>query len=241
MNATDAESRLATRRAGYSMIRIARAHRHLDNPTMQPSLQVSLIVADRRCVVIGGDAVAEERVVRLLEAHARVAVVTRTLTEPLARWAGEGRIEHHARSYEPTDLDGAFLVLTCEPDQATAARVFADASARGVLAYAQDRPESSHLAMPALVRRGHLRLAISTSAASPALAGRLRVELERIFDQTFVRYTHWLAELRDRLRDEEPDPERRATALRAAVEGFHLNVVIHYPEGFRHAEVTKPR
>ena len=202
---------------------------------MQPYLSVSLNVSGRPCLVVGGDAAAEERVVRLLEARAQVSVVAETMTEALGRWAREGRLHHLARAFAPADLDGVFLVLVCERDAALGDAIFAAAEARGVLVYAQDRPAASHLAMPALVRRGHLRLAISTDEASPALAGRLRADLERAFDETFVQYTHWLDALRTELREQEPDPERRATALRAAVEGFALQARLHYPEAFGRA------
>jgi precorrin-2 dehydrogenase/sirohydrochlorin ferrochelatase len=158
-----------------------------------------------------------------------VTVIAPSLTEALGRWVQAGRIKHHARGFAETDLDGVFLALVCERDPALGDAVWAAAGARGVLVYAQDRPDRSHVAMPALVRRGSLRLAISTGEASPALAGRLRAELERIFDEPFVRYLAWLDELRTRLRDEEPDPARRAERLRAAVEGFAVNAVLHYP------------
>ncbi|HJZ84187.1 MAG TPA: bifunctional precorrin-2 dehydrogenase/sirohydrochlorin ferrochelatase [Polyangia bacterium] len=205
---------------------------------MQPYLQVSLNVRGRTCVVVGGGPEAEERVVRLIEAQARVVVVAEALTEPLARWASQGRIEHRARGFEGTDLEGAFLVLVVGRDAAWQDRIFEQAQARGVLVYAQDRPESSHLAMPALVRRGLLRMAISTDEASPALAGQLRGQLERLFDEPFVRYILWLDELRTQLKDSEPDPERRAERLRAAVEGFSIHGLIHYPEAYRNRSTS---
>ena len=66
----------------------------------------------------------------------------------------------------------------------------------------------------------------------PALSSRLRGELERIFDEPFVRYLAWLAELRERLRDEEPDADRRATRLRQAVEGFSIKAELSYPDAW---------
>jgi precorrin-2 dehydrogenase/sirohydrochlorin ferrochelatase len=86
--------------------------------------------------------------------------------------------------------------------------------------------------MPALVRRGTLRLALSTEEASPALAGRLRGELERLFDDRFVRFLEWMGALRERLRAEEPSAEKRALALRQAAEGFSIEGVLHYPASF---------
>ena len=198
---------------------------------MQPYLSVSLNVRGRRVVVVGGGAEDEERVVRLLEAQAQpVVVVATSVTEALGRWAKGGKIEHRAREFEPTDLEGAFLAMLCDSrDRATAERLFHLCDARGMLFYAQDCPEWSHMAMPALVRRGHLRLAISTGEASPALAGAIRRDLEQLFDEAFVHYTHWLDDLRTQLRD---DPNR-LEQLRAAVDGFAITGQLKFPPVFK--------
>jgi siroheme synthase-like protein len=214
---------------------------------MRPTLQVGLDVRGRPCVVVGGNDAAEERVVRLLEAQAQVTLIAPQVTEALHRWADAGKIRWHARAYSAADLadaagiDRPAVVLVCELDDSLAAAVQQDAEARGILYYAQDRPERSRLSMPALVRRGSLRLAISTGESSPALAGRLRADLERIFDEAFVHFLVWLDELRTRLREEEADAGRRADRLREAVDGFHLNAVLHYPEAFRLVMPSPPK
>jgi precorrin-2 dehydrogenase/sirohydrochlorin ferrochelatase len=94
--------------------------------------------------------------------------------------------------------------------------------------HAHDQPNASHFALPALVRRGALRIAISTSEAAPALAARIRADLTALFDDTFVAYLDQLGELRARLRTEEPDAERRSEALRAAVADFRLQGILRY-------------
>jgi precorrin-2 dehydrogenase/sirohydrochlorin ferrochelatase len=202
---------------------------------MQPSLQVGLRVAGRQCVVVGGGPQAEERVVRLLEAQARpVIVVAEAVTSALERWSEAGRIERRGRPFEPADLDGTFVLLLCDTtERAQAERLYCLAQARGVLMYAQDLQEFSDMTMPALVRRGGVRLAISTSEASPALAGRLRAELERLLDEPFLHYVAWLDALRERVRLEEPDADRRAARLRAAVDGFGIDATLRYPDAYR--------
>jgi precorrin-2 dehydrogenase/sirohydrochlorin ferrochelatase len=195
---------------------------------MQPYLQVSLSVRGRRVVVIGSGEQAEERVVRLLEAQAQpIIVVAPKVTDALARWAQAGKVEHRAHELDPNaDLTAAFLVLLCDShERSIAERLFHLCEAHGVLFYAQDMPEWSHIAMPALVRRGHLRMAISTGEASPALAGAIRRDLEKLFDESFVHYTHWLDDLRQQLRD---DPAR-SDKLRAAVEGFGISGQLSFP------------
>ncbi len=113
-------------------------------------------------------------------------------------------------------------------DAALAERAQAAARARGVLIWCCDDPPHSDFAMPAIARVGAARLAISTSGASPALAGRMRAALESGLGEKFAQFVEVLAALRDRAK-EEPDEARRRATLLAALEGFELDVSARYP------------
>lgn len=195
-----------------------------------PYFQVGLDVLDRPCLVIGGGEEAADKAGRLLEAGARLRVVSPALCPQLQAWAGH--FVHLARRWEPSDLEGSFLVLNTVSDPELARQVFALARERGLLISTYDCPECSNLGMAALVHPGHLRLSISTSGASPALAGRLRRDLEAIFDGEFVEYLEQLAQVRAQLR-ESADQETRIRILKELVEGFRLEGKLHYPESWR--------
>jgi precorrin-2 dehydrogenase/sirohydrochlorin ferrochelatase len=96
-----------------------------------------------------------------------------------------------------------------------------------------DQPSSSNVLMPALVNRGHLRLAISTSNASPALASALRQQCEEIFDGSFVEYLDYLGTLRDKVQEKEVSEQRRREQLKGAVEGFKLVGTLDYPQSWQ--------
>ena len=64
-----------------------------------------------------------------------------------------------------------------------------------------DQAEYSTILMPALVRRGPLRMAISTSGTAPALAKTLRQNLESVFDEEFDQFLDWLGALREELKE----------------------------------------
>jgi siroheme synthase (precorrin-2 oxidase/ferrochelatase) len=87
--------------------------------------------------------------------------------------------------------------------------------------------------MPALVDPGHLRLAISTSNASPGLARRLREDLEHLFDEEFVRYLSQLGRVRAHLKKVAAGDDGRFEILHSLVADFRLNGSIHYPAGWR--------
>jgi precorrin-2 dehydrogenase/sirohydrochlorin ferrochelatase len=87
--------------------------------------------------------------------------------------------------------------------------------------------------MPALVTRGHLRLAVSTSGVAPALASRLRQDLETVFDEKFQSFLEWLKKHREDTQATAADDERRRAQLREAVEGFKLSASITYPQAWQ--------
>lgn len=154
----------------------------------RPALAVSLYVARRRCLVVGDGPIADDRVARLRAAGAEVAAVP-------------------AAGYRPELTDGAFLVFCC--DAARAEEVSRDARARGALVWCLDQPELSDLAMPALARRGTLQLAISTDGDAPALARRLREELERLLADAGPALDALLAEMAARRAALPPGVDRR--------------------------------
>ncbi len=154
----------------------------------------------RPCLVIGGGQVAQRKVEGLLAADAAVTVVSPELTAALEALRSEGRIEHRQRDYQSDDLKGFDIVVAATDDKAVNARVAADSRAGRVLVNAVDDPDSCDFILPSVVRRGEVVLAISTGGLSPALARRLREELEAYLSDDFAPLVELLAEVRGDLR-----------------------------------------
>jgi precorrin-2 dehydrogenase/sirohydrochlorin ferrochelatase len=149
-------------------------------------------LAARRCLVVGGGAIAESKVQSLLAAGAEVSVVSPGLTGVLALLAEAGSITWIGREFEIADLDDEFLVIAATSNDAVNDLVFREADRRNILCNAVDQPARCHFYFPALVQRGALQIAISTAGLSPALAQRIRKELEEQFG---VEYQEWLDRL----------------------------------------------
>jgi precorrin-2 dehydrogenase/sirohydrochlorin ferrochelatase len=205
-----------------------------------PGFPITLDVKGRLCVVIGGDEVAAERVQRLLDAGAKVTVVSPTLNDDLRKLTAAAKVIHRVRLFREQDVIGAFLVLnTLRGDEEFARLLYELALKERFLLCSLDQPAYSTAWLPALVSRGHLRCAISTSGVAPALASRLRQDLEEIFDETFQAFLDWLASLRDEVLESEPDVERRVARLRDAVSGFKLKGTIEYPRAWLEARAKE--
>lgn len=170
---------------------------------------VYLSLAERLVVVKGGGPVAERKVDGLLRCGARVRVVAPELTPELARLAENGEIDHLARPYRPGDLEGAALVLAEPGDQASDAEFFAEAEGRGIFANVEDDLDHCSFIMPAVVRRGDLVVAISTSGRAPAMAVRLRERLERELGPEYAALLELAGRLRRPLARAAPEFEER--------------------------------
>jgi precorrin-2 dehydrogenase/sirohydrochlorin ferrochelatase len=155
-----------------------------------------LDISGRRCVVVGGGHVAERKVGRLLESGAAVEVVGRTLTPALATFKEEGRIVHRAADYEEALIRGAFLVIGATDSEAVNGRISLDARLLGIPVNIVDDPARCDFILPSLVERGDLAIAVSTGGKSPALAKKLRRELEADYGPEYGVLTDILGELR---------------------------------------------
>ena len=199
---------------------------------MKFGLQINLDVKERLCLVIGGDEEATEKTGRLLEAGAKVTVISPKLTDELKRLAASAKILHRGRRFKASDVEGGvWLVMNTVTDDPPLSRdLFALAKQKGYLLCSTDQPDYSNFTMPALVARGPLRIAISTSGVSPALASRLRQDLEPLFDERFEIFLEWLDAYRVHLQQTEPLAERRHQLLRDVVAKVRLQARIEFPK-----------
>ena len=157
------------------------------------------VIEDKPCLVVGGGAVGERKVLDLMAAGARVTVVSRTLTPELAALADEGKITYLPEDFRDSRVEGMALVMAATDDPKVNAAVSAAAQARAIWVNVADEPEYCTFIVPAQVRRGDLTLAISTGGASPALARQVREELQQQFGPEYGPYLDLLRRVRTRL------------------------------------------
>ena len=167
----------------------------------------------RLCLVVGAGRIAESKVPGLLDAAATVRVVAPEANAAVAEWARAGKVSWDAKTFEPSDLDGVFLVIAATSSSSLNQTVFTEARRRSVLCNAVDDPENCDFYYPAVVRRGALQLAISTGGHSPALAQRLRQELEEQFGPEYAGWVDQLGQAREELFSREMEPETRRQIL----------------------------
>jgi precorrin-2 dehydrogenase / sirohydrochlorin ferrochelatase len=153
---------------------------------------IFLKLTNRPCIVIGAGHLAESKIESLQTANARVTVIAPAASDRIVAMADSGEINWHQREYTAGDLVNQFLVVAATNVPAVNRAVFAEAEAAGILINAVDDPPFCDFYFPSVVRRGDLQIAISTAGHSPALAQRLRKEINAILP---LDTGDWLAEL----------------------------------------------
>jgi precorrin-2 dehydrogenase/sirohydrochlorin ferrochelatase len=176
-----------------------------------------LKLSGRLCLVVGAGRVGEPKIQGLIAVGATVKVVAPEATEEVAQWSRAGQIDWQRRRFEPSDLHGVFLVVAATPSQELNASIYRDAQALGVLCNVVDDPANCDFYYPSVVRRGEFQIAISTNGSSPALAQRLREELEQQFGPEYEAWIEALGRERQRLFALPLDPAERRRILHRMV------------------------
>lgn len=206
---------------------------------MTGGLMISLKVAGRTALVAGGGPVAARKAEALLQAGARVRVISPTLAPALEGMAAAGRVEWVGRGWQPGDTEGAFLVLAATGSPAVDAAVAAEAEAAGRLFCVAGEGERGSFAFTAEVRRGPLTVAVSTGGASPALAARVRQAVEGAVGPEYGELATLMAELRDEVKAAAGlSQAERAALFTAMVDGPALT---HLARGDREAAAAALR
>ncbi len=158
---------------------------------------VFLDVNNKKTLVIGGGQVAQRKVETLLDYGASVFIVSRELTPRLKELVEDKKIRYAGPEFDENRLEGIFLVIAATDDAMLNRRVSLSAQERGLLINAVDQPEDCNFIVPSVVRRGDLQVAISTSGKSPALARKIREEMELRFGEEYEKLLLVMGNIRE--------------------------------------------
>ncbi len=179
---------------------------------------VYLDLRGRTCVVVGGGEVAERKSLSLFDAGADLIVVSPQLTHTLQELAGKGKVLHRKKSFDDNDVNGAFLVVAATDDGRVNESVAQACRKAGILVNVATSPDASTFIVPSIVERGDLLIAVSTCGDSPALARKVREDLERVYGPEYGVFLERMALLRRRLLTEVADEEVRRKIFQAVVD-----------------------
>ena len=174
---------------------------------------IFLKLEGRRCLVVGAGPIAEGKIRGLLQAGGSIEVVAPWAVPQIQEWSDQGVLIWKPRVFEPRDLDHVSIVVAATPSREVNTQIFQEARLRNVLCNSVDEPENCDFYYPAVVQRGDLQIAISTRGRSPALAQRIRRELEEQFGPEYEAWLQELGAARDQMFSANMDVEARKKLL----------------------------
>ncbi|GAB5602250.1 bifunctional precorrin-2 dehydrogenase/sirohydrochlorin ferrochelatase [Thermus sp. FJN-A] len=193
----------------------------------------------RSVLLIGGGPETSMKLMALLEAEAQVTVLAEENRFGLEGLAAQGRIRWIPRGYREGDLEGFFLVISHPEDKAIHPKVKEEAERKRVFLVAVDDPQNASAILPAVLRRGELLVALSTSGAAPALAVRLKERLAGLFPEAYGELVAFLRTLRPRIAQIPSFEERKRLWYRIvdqALEALDLDPKEGLPKAVAKAE-----
>lgn len=170
---------------------------------------INLDLAGRSVLVVGGGVIAEGKAKQLVEAGARVQIVSPALTVSLSELADAGTLDWRQGVFAESDLDGVWLVISATDDQTVNETVAQTAAQRNLLCNVVDQPSLCNFITPALVTRGRLQISISTGGGSPSVAQRVKREIAELIGDEYSDLLELAAELRAEAKLLLPDFEQR--------------------------------
>lgn len=185
---------------------------------MQGYYPVLLDLKGKRCVVIGGGRVAERKTTSLIRAGAIVTVVSLDLTKPLQKMAATKKIHYLKDCFKKQHLQGALLVISAANNSDINRNVFNEAVKQNKLVNVVDSLEECNFIVPSTVKQGDLQISISTGGKSPALAKKIRKQLEKQFGKPYKDFLSLMGKLRRKVLAQFSDPKYRKKIFQAIVD-----------------------
>lgn len=195
---------------------------------------------DRACLVVGAGQVGLRKIETLADCGAsRILVVDRNPPdESLAALLARPGLCFEQRDFADSDLDGMFLVIASTSSPAVNRRISDLCRQRGVLCNIVDQPEQCSFIVPAAVRRGDLTLAVSTGGQSPALAKRIRRDLQQSFGQEYALFLELMGRLRPLVLDLGQETDVNTGIFRNLVASRLLEALKRHDAALARAELA---
>jgi len=179
----------------------------------------------KTALVVGGGSVARRKVETLLEHGASINIISRELTDKLKELIEGGKIRKIGEDFKDEHLDGVFAVFAATDDKQLNHKISESAQKRGLFVNAVDQPADCNFIVPSIVKRGDLSIAISTSGKSPALAKKIRKELETQFGSEYETFLILMGRLREEILSKGFSQEENSRIFHEIVNSDILNAL----------------
>jgi len=192
-----------------------------------PYYPIFLDLNHQNVVVVGGGEVAERKIKSLLIYGCTIYISSPHLTPHLQQLVAIKKIHHIPDESLDTYMDDAFMVIAATDDAEVNSKIASQAKKHGLLINAVDQPKDCNFIMPSIVKRGNLQIAISTAGKSPALAKKIRKNLESSFPPEYDSLTKLLGIIRAKLLSQDQPSLKNKIIFQQLVDSNLLEMITH--------------
>ncbi|MDO9310066.1 MAG: siroheme synthase CysG [Nitrosomonas sp.] len=189
-------------------------------------LPICLNIKNKTCLVVGAGEVATRKIMLLLQAGAKVSVVSPELDTTLKEYLVHGKIKFFAESFQPEQLENIVLVIAATNDQVTNRLVSEAAQQRQIPVNVVDAPDLCTFIMPSIVDRSPLLISVSSGGQSPVLARLLRAQLEIMIPVAYARLAAMAGKFRQHVKQHFTHPEKRRIFWEKLLQGRFTEMVL---------------
>lgn len=146
-------------------------------------MPVNIRLKDRKCLVVGGGAVALRKIETLMEYDTDITVIAPEVDKKIEYYAGRGNISIKHREYQSPEALDYGLVISATDDNAINEKVCEDCRKVGVPVNVVDNPPLCDFIFPATLHRDCLSVSVSSDGQAPFLSGHIKTILEEMFEK----------------------------------------------------------
>lgn len=187
--------------------------------TMYP---ISLKIEGKPCVVAGGGKIAYFKLVSLIQAKAKVTVVSPIIIPEIEKLYEDGKIDVLRKEIEDVDYKDAYLIIAATNDQAINREIYENIKDTKLVNVVSDS-EIGNFHIPATLTRGKLQISVATGGASPTLAKKIRDDLKEIFDESYEEYLEFLYEARMKIKNSAFSREKKQSMYKQVLDEKYKN------------------
>jgi phosphoadenosine phosphosulfate reductase len=171
-------------------------------------------------LIVGGGKIGLEKLTAILKnsPSTPVTLVSTTISPEVRVLAGKyPTVRLRERPYRTEDLNGQDLVIAATNDRMVSEQIKREAREKKILANVADTPDLCDFYLGSIVKKGDLKIAISTNGKSPTLAKRMREFFEGSLPDDTQALLDNLREIRSRI---QGDFNEKLTMLNELTSSF---------------------
>jgi precorrin-2 dehydrogenase/sirohydrochlorin ferrochelatase len=184
-------------------------------------------------LVLGQYRVLEFKIKKLIEAGAKIRLISDILPENLKELTASSQVEFLGKEFQEKHLNNIWLVICGTFDSSLKEKVLQLTSQRRIFCNFVDEPDICSFISPSVITRGDITIAISTRGKSPALNKLIKRKISDLIGDEYNVFAELMGKIRPKVLKNISDQKQRGEVFDAVVKHTKLLDLIKAHEAKR--------